>query len=90
VFYAGTTIEIADAQDFPSGKIRHPYTIALWRSLPQNDFIPIPGSQPSPDELPDGCLFSDRCPWVTNECRVDRPPFLQVRGAPVRCIHADR
>lgn len=90
VFYAGTTIELADAQDFPSGKIRHPYTIALWRSLPQNAFIPIPGSQPSPDALPDGCLFSDRCPWVTPECRVDRPPFLQVRGAPVRCIHADR
>jgi peptide/nickel transport system ATP-binding protein len=90
VFYAGTTIEIAQAQDFPSGKIRHPYTQALWRSLPQNDFIPVPGSQPSPDALPDGCLFSDRCPWVTPECRIDRPSFLQVRGAPVRCIHADR
>lgn len=90
VFYAGTTVEIAHAQDFPNGKIRHPYTQALWRSLPQNEFVPIPGSQPSPDALPDGCLFSDRCPWVTQECRIDRPPFLQVRGAPVRCIHADR
>jgi len=90
VFYAGTTIEIAHAQDFPSGKIRHPYTQALWRSLPQNEFIPISGSQPSPDALPEGCLFSDRCPWVTPECLLDRPPFLQVRGAPVRCIHAGR
>jgi len=90
VFYAGTTVEIAHAQDFSSNKIRHPYTQALWRSLPQNEFIPISGSQPTPDDLPDGCLFSDRCPWVTQECRLDRPPFLQVRGAPVRCIHADR
>lgn len=90
VFYAGTTLEIADAHDFPSGKIRHPYTQALWRSLPQNDFTPIPGSQPSPDALPDGCLFGDRCPWVTAACRSERPPFLQVRGASVRCIHADR
>jgi peptide/nickel transport system ATP-binding protein len=90
VFYAGTTIEIAPAQDFPNGKIRHPYTQALWRSLPQNEFIPVPGSQPSPDALPPGCLFSDRCSWVTPECLIDRPPFLQVRGAPVRCIHADR
>lgn len=90
VFYAGTTVEIAHAQDFSSNKIRHPYTQALWRSLPQNEFIPISGSQPTPDALPDGCLFSDRCPWVTQECRLDRPPFLQVRGAPVRCIHADR
>jgi peptide/nickel transport system ATP-binding protein len=90
VFYAGTTVEIAQAQDFPSGKIRHPYTQALWRALPQNEFIPIPGSQPNPEALPLGCLFSDRCSWVTPECQSDRPPFLQVRGAPVRCIHADR
>lgn len=90
VFYAGTTVEIADAQDFPNETIRHPYTQALWRSLPQNDFIPVPGTQPSPDALPKGCLFSDRCPWVTEECRVARPAFRDVRGAPVRCIHADR
>jgi peptide/nickel transport system ATP-binding protein len=89
VFYAGTTIEIADAKDFTNGTIRHPYTRALWRSLPQNDFIPVPGTQPSPDALPAGCLFSDRCPWVTDACREARPEFRQVRGAPVRCIHAD-
>ncbi|MGG6298056.1 ABC transporter ATP-binding protein [Leptolyngbya sp. AN02str] len=89
VFYAGTTVEIAAATDFPNGKIRHPYTQALWRSLPQNEFIPIPGSQPSPDALPDGCLFSDRCPWVTEACHIERPPFRQVRGAPVRCIHVE-
>lgn len=90
VFYAGTTVEIATVQDFYNGTIRHPYTQALWRSLPQNEFIPVPGSQPSPEALPPGCLFSDRCPWVTQECQVSRPSFRQVRGAPVRCIHAER
>lgn len=90
VFYAGTTVEIAAAEDFANGTIRHPYTQALWRSLPQNDFIAIPGSQPSPEALPPGCLFSDRCPWVTDACRSARPKFRQVRGAPVRCIHAER
>ena len=89
VFYAGTTVEIATAKDFPNGTIRHPYTQALWRSLPQNEFIPIPGTQPSPDALPTGCLFAERCPWVTESCREARPPFREVRGAPVRCIHAD-
>jgi peptide/nickel transport system ATP-binding protein len=89
VFYAGTTVEIAAATDFPNRKIRHPYTQALWRSLPQNDFTPVPGSQPSPDALPTGCLFSDRCSLVTEACRVERPPLRQVRGAPVRCIHAE-
>jgi peptide/nickel transport system ATP-binding protein len=89
VFYAGTTVEIAAAKDFPNGTIRHPYTQALWRSLPQNEFIPIPGTQPSPDSLPTGCLFAERCPWVTESCREARPQFREVCGAPVRCIHAD-
>lgn len=89
VFYAGTTVEISAAKDFPNGTIRHPYTQALWRSLPQNEFIPIPGTQPSPDALPTGCLFAERCPWVTESCREARPQYREVRGAPVRCIHAD-
>jgi peptide/nickel transport system ATP-binding protein len=70
VFYAGTTVEIADAQDFAAGNLRHPYTQALWRSLPQNDFVPVPGNQPSPENLPPGCLYSDRCPWVTAACET--------------------
>lgn len=90
VFYAGTTVEIAAADDFFSGTIRHPYTQALWRSLPQNEFVPVSGSQPSPDALPSGCLFADRCAWMTEACLAERPPFRQVRGAPVRCIHAEK
>ncbi|MBD0336973.1 MAG: ABC transporter ATP-binding protein [Cyanobacteria bacterium Co-bin13] len=90
VFYAGTTAEIASAQDFASGNLRHPYTQALWRSLPQNDFVPVPGTQPSPEALPVGCLFSDRCPWVTEACLPERPALRAVRRGLVRCIHADR
>lgn len=90
VFYAGTTAEIASAQDFATGNLRHPYTQALWRSLPQNDFTPVPGNQPSPEALPVGCLFSDRCPWMTEACLLERPTLRTVRGGLVRCIHADR
>ena len=90
VFYAGTTVEIADANDFATGKLRHPYTQALWRSLPQNDFVPVPGNQPSPDNLPSGCLYSARCPWVTIECEKARPELRLVRQGWVRCIHANR
>ncbi|MDB9528967.1 ABC transporter ATP-binding protein [Oscillatoria sp. CS-180] len=90
VFYAGTTVEIADAKDFALGNLRHPYTQALWRSLPQNDFVPVQGNQPSPENLPSGCLYSDRCPWVTAECEQARPELRWVRQGWVRCIHADR
>ena len=90
VFYAGTTVEIADAKDFATGNLRHPYTQALWRSLPQNDFVPVPGNQPSPENLPAGCLYSDRCPWVTADCKRARPELRLVRDGWVRCIHAER
>ena len=57
VFYAGTTLEIANVNDFKGdGKnLRHPYSKALFNALPQNGFKPIKGSQPMPNELPKGC-----------------------------------
>ncbi|MBE7469550.1 MAG: ABC transporter ATP-binding protein [Anaerolineae bacterium] len=90
VFYAGTTVEVAQASDFANGAsmLRHPYTQALWRSLPQNEFIPVPGAQPMPDALPQGCLFAPRCPLVTDVCREARPTQYEVRGGLVRCFHA--
>jgi peptide/nickel transport system ATP-binding protein len=90
VFYAGTTVEVAQAADFQgNGKtLRHPYTQALWRSLPQNDFIPLPGAQPTPDALPAGCLFAPRCPLVTAACTADRPVMRPLRDGLVRCVHA--
>ena len=48
VFYAGTTLETAPASDFRDGEnlLRHPYSKALWRALPQNGFHSPPGIQP--------------------------------------------
>ncbi|WP_313892176.1 ABC transporter ATP-binding protein [Psychrobacillus sp.] len=90
VFYAGTTVEIARVEDF-TGKgeaIRHPYSKALWRALPQNDFTPISGSQPHPSSLPPGCLFAPRCEMATPECRKVQPEMRELRDGMVRCIHA--
>ena len=90
VFYAGTTVEIAPVENF-TGRgeaLRHPYTKALWRALPQNDFIPIPGSQPHPNSLPSGCLFAPRCEMATAECLQVQPDMRELRDGAVRCIHA--
>ena len=75
VFYAGTTLEIANVNDFKGdGKnLRHPYSKALFNALPQNGFKPIKGSQPMPNELPKGCLFQDRCECISEKCRLIRP-----------------
>lgn len=90
VFYAGTTVESAPAADFRIGpeKLRHPYSKALWRALPQNGFEPIDGFQPYAGDLPKGCLFAPRCPHATEQCRTQKPPIREVRDGEVRCFYA--
>ena len=89
VFYAGTTVETAPAADFQRGEdaLRHPYSKALWRALPQNGFQPVAGHQPYAGSLPVGCLFAPRCPCRTEECERKTPPVRQVRGGEVRCFY---
>ena len=89
VFYAGTTVETAPVADFKTGPeaLRHPYSKALWRALPQNGFEPIDGFQPYAGNLPKGCLFAPRCPYKTDECEKNVPPVQEIRGGEVRCFH---
>ena len=89
VFYAGTTVETAPAADFKAGPeaLRHPYSQALWRALPQNGFTPIEGFQPYAGNLPRGCLFAPRCPRRTEQCLQAAPPMRPLRGGEVRCYH---
>jgi len=90
IFYSGTTLEIAPAADFQNGAtaLRHPYTRALWEALPRNGFVTTPGSQPSPENLPQGCLYVDRCCSVDGSCHTSRPPLREANGGLVRCCHA--
>ena len=76
---------MAEAADFAKEELlRHPYTKALWRAMPANGFSPIEGSQPYVKDLPEGCVFQERCPWFGKECRKEIP-LRQVRGGLVRC-----
>ena len=61
VFYAGYTLEDAKTEDFRQEKtLRHPYTKALWRAMPQNGFHYIDGVQPYVKDMPEGCPFAPR------------------------------
>lgn len=85
VFYAGTTVEEAPVSDFSSEeKLRHPYTKALWRALPQNGFQPLPGVQPYVKNMPQGCPFSPRCPYYSQQCQSEIP-MRRVGCGSVRC-----
>lgn len=88
VFYAGTTVEDADVADFQAEeRLRHPYSRALWRALPQNGFQFIDGTQPYVKDLPQGCPFGPRCKQCTQEC-TGEIPYQNIRGGRVRCLHA--
>ncbi|MDO5541465.1 MAG: ABC transporter ATP-binding protein [Eubacteriales bacterium] len=89
VFYAGTTIEEAPVSDFDSEEtLRHPYTKALWRALPQNGFVPLPGVQPYVKDMPEGCPFGPRCSLYTEECRGDIK-MRRVGCGTVRCVKCE-
>ncbi|WP_240375672.1 ABC transporter ATP-binding protein [Bacillus piscicola] len=90
VFYAGETVEIANVEDFSgTGEtLRHPYTKALWNSLPQNGFVPLEGHQPLADEKGKGCAFQPRCQRATDICLQKQPESRIVKAGMVRCFHA--
>ena len=90
VFYAGTTLEIANVEDFKNSdkNLRHPYSKALYNALPQNGFKPIKGSQPLPSDIIKGCTFYDRCDKKSDECKSNIPEMRNLRNGKVRCIHA--
>ena len=64
---------------------RHPYTWGLIRSAPTLDTPPsakldaIPGTVPSPGDLPQGCPFRPRCPEAHERC-FKTPPVIESAG----------
>ena len=90
IFYGGTTLEVAKADDFKNNgeNLRHPYTKALFNALPNTKFTPIKGSQPLASELPVGCLFYDRCEKRTPDCENIKPEMRDLRDGKVRCLYA--
>jgi len=86
VMYAGSTMEKADRYE-TFGAPHHPYTEGLLQSLPayggeRERLRPIPGQPPSLINLPGGCPFHPRCPYVMDRCRAEMPPPFEVGGNP--------
>lgn len=82
VMYAGKIVEEAPVSElFESPK--HPYTQGLLASIPvlgevRDKLAVIPGSVPSLRNLPPGCRFAGRCPYVMDICRVEEPDLLRI------------
>lgn len=94
VLYLGTAVEQGPKSAIFERPL-HPYTQALLASTPtttgrRRSRIVLKGEPPSPFDLPAGCVFFTRCPFVTDRCRVDRPQLRWLEGRQVACHYAER
>jgi peptide/nickel transport system ATP-binding protein len=93
VMYAGEIVEYAPV-DALFAAPQHPYTIGLLGSIPRlnakaEELAAIEGMVPSMAELPAGCRFAPRCPFVRERCGQASPQLAVVGpGHRSRCIRA--
>ncbi|NQT47886.1 MAG: ABC transporter ATP-binding protein [Chloroflexi bacterium] len=92
VMYAGKVVEEADVETLFEDP-KHPYTVGLLGSIPvlgrgkkQRRLRTISGVVPSLFNLPEGCLFSERCSEARQECDRVAPQLVDLgNGHIVRC-----
>ena len=83
VMYAGRIVESGPAAQIYHDP-RHPYTMALLRSVPRLDrprqarLDPIEGQPPDLTRLDAGCAFRPRCRLADDGCAVARPALTAV------------
>ena len=93
VMYLGNAIEHGPKERIYARPL-HPYTQALLASTPRvggdkREKIVLRGELPSPLNPPAGCVFSTRCPFVTDRCRAERPQKREIDGRQVACHYAE-
>jgi len=91
VAYGGKIVEYADVVSVFKDA-RHPYTRALYDSIPRvtdtrkRRLEVISGMVPNPLEMPEGCKFHNRCKYARPVCEASEPPLIDVGGDHlVRC-----
>ena len=86
VMYAGRIVETGNAADLYH-RPRHPYTMALLKSVPRLDrprqarLDPVDGQPPDLLRLDGGCSFRPRCRFAVEDCARAKPP-LEAAGGP--------
>ncbi len=87
VMYSGEAVEAGSIEDV-FDKMQHPYTQALFRSIPlpgadknSRPLKAIPGNFPLPHERPPGCNFGPRCDYFQDgRCDAEAIPMAAVEG----------
>jgi peptide/nickel transport system ATP-binding protein len=91
VLYLGRIVEYGSVSDVLRAPL-HPYTRGLLDSLPAlaapgQKLTQIPGSTPSPLNVPPGCPFAPRCSYATDLCRSE-PQRVGDQRHGAFCHHA--
>lgn len=85
VMYLGRMVELAEADELYDHPV-HPYTNALMSAIPipdpkkekERQIIRLKGEVPSPVDVPEGCVFCNRCPIAEEICRRKMPELQEV------------
>jgi len=82
VMYGGEIMESASCEDLFDHPV-HPYTRGLLRSLPKTEpyiagmarqkLVSIGGPALDMANLPEGCMFAERCPCCMEKCKTKKP-----------------
>ena len=95
VMYVGRIAEIGTPEEL-FGAPKHPYTAALMSSVPKphpsqrSKRYVLEGEVANPANPPTGCYFHPRCPFATDQCKVEVPPLVKSKdGRYVSCHRAD-
>src|SRR5436190_11136176 len=93
IMYLGITVEHGPKERIFARPL-HPYTQALLAATPgmgraRKRIVPK-GELPSPLDPPKGCVFSTRCPYVTDLCRTQRPLLRPLDSRLVACHYSER
>ena len=95
VMYGGRVAEQADVHTLFE-RPKHPYTLGLFRSLPdlegpRHDRLEvIPGMVPAATDFPSGCRFRNRCTFADDTCAQDLPELTETaEGHHVACARLD-
>jgi oligopeptide transport system ATP-binding protein len=83
ILYLGHMMEKAPTDQLFTRPL-HPYSQALLSAvlvpdveeMKRNPPKLLSGEIPSPVNLPKGCKFNSRCPYVQDNCRIDEPPLF--------------
>ena len=92
VMYAGKLVELGTSEDVFHHPV-HPYTQGLLSSFPtiigpKRELTTLPGEPPDLLHPPSGCRFHPRCPFATDICIQQEPPYEEHRsGHYAACWH---